>query len=88
MIAVETCYSVWNYQLLGSYELLHTWERCIHNKPAVKLIARRPYIDKLLSTVRHVPENTSNGPHITFVVIPAEKENSFQVHLFKWRTEG
>ena len=65
--------------MLGSYELLHTWERCKHNKPAIKLIARRTYIDKLLSTVCHVPENTSYGPHITLVVIPAEKENSFRV---------
>ena len=32
------------------------------------------YIDKLLSTVCHVPENASYGPHITLVVIPAEKK--------------
>ena len=34
-----------------------------------------PYIDKLLSTVRHVPENASYWPHITLIVIPAEKIN-------------
>ena len=33
------------------------------------------YIDKLLSTVCHVPENTPYGPYITLVVVPAEKRN-------------
>ena len=33
------------------------------------------YIDKLLSAVRHVPENTPYGPHITLVVIAAERRN-------------